>query len=298
MPVPASVIAATAGGTLYKFEGSGTFITRTGTVNFVRGPIPNDATERTYYTGDGVPKVTTLAGDVRQLGVPQPGAAPSVVVNSVAQFSEDDAATAFAARQSQFATILWANINRPVFGVADADLTGFSAGGDAYSFLYLIPGVLASRKFTATNAYQQVLVDDQFGFNAPNYSDGGVNGYVPLALRAPGAAVGTGFAAALTAITNPDDASQLLSAEAIAAAVEAAENIFASADAARSDSIERITDLKTEFVAIANSGTLGALANIPRVEAFYARSQVTGEIDAAVDAAVSEIYSAMFSFND
>ncbi len=61
-----------------------------GTVHAVRGFDPNDTTERTYYTGDGIPKVTdntALDGvgtqdnpgaNWRPLGVPAPATAPTV----------------------------------------------------------------------------------------------------------------------------------------------------------------------------------------------------------------------------
>lgn len=58
-------------------------------VNVVRGPVAGDTTERTYYTGDGVPKVTDATlnasgppypGAFYQLGVPAPGTVASVAV--------------------------------------------------------------------------------------------------------------------------------------------------------------------------------------------------------------------------
>jgi len=61
-----------------------------GTVHAVRGFDPNDTTERTYYTGDGIPKVTdntSLDGtgaqdnpgtNWRPLGLPAPATAPTV----------------------------------------------------------------------------------------------------------------------------------------------------------------------------------------------------------------------------
>ena len=67
-----------------------------GTVHAVRGFDPDDTTERTYYTGDGVPKVTdNLALDGtgmqdnpgvnwRPLGLPAPATAPSVAAVAAA----------------------------------------------------------------------------------------------------------------------------------------------------------------------------------------------------------------------
>lgn len=41
-------------------------------VDLVKGPIPTDTTERTYYTGDSYPKAMSLVDTVRKLGVPAP----------------------------------------------------------------------------------------------------------------------------------------------------------------------------------------------------------------------------------
>lgn len=61
-------------------------------VDVVRGPVFGDVSERTYFTGDGFPKVTTLqlatqGGDrypvnARRLGVPRPVSAPRTVPSS------------------------------------------------------------------------------------------------------------------------------------------------------------------------------------------------------------------------
>jgi len=62
-----------------------------GTVHAVRGFDPDDTSERTYYTGDGAPKVTdNLMGLAtapyptasRPLGLPAPGAALTVATNA------------------------------------------------------------------------------------------------------------------------------------------------------------------------------------------------------------------------
>lgn len=60
---------------------SGGWIAHAGVVNYVKGQINDEATERTYYTfGDGSqpPRVMDARGADRQLGVPMPGAKPGV----------------------------------------------------------------------------------------------------------------------------------------------------------------------------------------------------------------------------
>lgn len=62
-------------------------------VNVVKGPIANDTEERTYWTGDGVPKyataaISTAGADLpsgsRPLGVPAPTAAPTLAEYEIA----------------------------------------------------------------------------------------------------------------------------------------------------------------------------------------------------------------------
>jgi len=75
--------------TIYWFNreansGNGYWFQWSGDVNVVRGPIANDTSLRTYFTGNGVPKYTTAAlgqtgsgpypGASRDLGIPAPGA--------------------------------------------------------------------------------------------------------------------------------------------------------------------------------------------------------------------------------
>lgn len=81
---------------IYRFgrdvEADSTYwFTWTGTVHVVRGFLASDTTERTYYTGDGVPKVTdnTIAlasapypTAARILGLPKPTVAPTLTQSS------------------------------------------------------------------------------------------------------------------------------------------------------------------------------------------------------------------------
>lgn len=62
-------------------------------VNYVKGQLNDDLTERTYYTiGDGTepPRVLTATGENRRLGVPKPTTAPTAVVTVVDEFTQDD----------------------------------------------------------------------------------------------------------------------------------------------------------------------------------------------------------------
>lgn len=67
---PIVVAAVTVGHqTIYRHQGN--WITRSGNVSFVPGPVADD---RLYFTGDGAPKVL-ISGDIYALAVPRPAAA-------------------------------------------------------------------------------------------------------------------------------------------------------------------------------------------------------------------------------
>ncbi len=95
--MPLTVASVPAGrGTIYRMgrdvvSNSLYWLSWPGVVHAIHGFISGDATERTYYTGDGAPKQTNnvigLAGApfptaYRQLGVPVPAAAPVVTPNN------------------------------------------------------------------------------------------------------------------------------------------------------------------------------------------------------------------------
>lgn len=95
LKVPVTVAAPSKTGvkkTIYRFGKSQPesqyWFTWTGVVNVCRGPVPNDTTERTYFTGDDGPRKTdmtlALSGGTSypvasyRLGVPSPSIAPVV----------------------------------------------------------------------------------------------------------------------------------------------------------------------------------------------------------------------------
>ncbi|HEY0960909.1 MAG TPA: hypothetical protein VGE69_00955 [Pseudomonadales bacterium] len=107
---PAFVATPTKVGTkktIYRFaptpgnDASGYIFHWTDVVDVVRGPVRGDTSERTYYTGDGVPKVTdnsiALSGGTNYpmnsytLGIPAPADTPTVTLGGTA---EEDATEA------------------------------------------------------------------------------------------------------------------------------------------------------------------------------------------------------------
>lgn len=68
---------------IHRMRNGGTpiWLTSTNDVDYARGPVPNDALERTYYTGEAQPRMTyttIAASDYRYLGIPAPATAPDV----------------------------------------------------------------------------------------------------------------------------------------------------------------------------------------------------------------------------
>lgn len=297
-PVPANVATVAAGGTLYKFETSGSFITKPGTVNFVRGPIPTDTTERTYYTGDGAPKVTTIAADVRQLGVPQPGAAPAVTVNVIDEFSQDDSAAAKGKAIGQIASAIFTNLVYTYVGVANADLSPYVASAYAWEFHFAIPGTMVSGSFVPTNLAHRNLMDDSLNFFLQTVG-ATTTGYAPMNLRGYQTSLGSGLSAALGAIMHPiNTTTPLLSTDQITAVISDLTNGLKAPDAASVNSVARLNQYKNEFVAVANTGSASAAANIAAVKDFYAKSTTVSAVDDAVHQCVNAIFNAMFTFNN
>lgn len=76
----------TSGGAFNTDATSG-WVSKATDVDFVRGQVADDTTERTYFTGDGVPKVLDASGVERTLGVPAPGSTPTVARNVVDEYT-------------------------------------------------------------------------------------------------------------------------------------------------------------------------------------------------------------------
>lgn len=92
---PATIhrLARTSGGAFNDNMASG-WIANASEVQYVKGQIDDDLTERTYYTfGDGSapPRVLDATGQDRQLGVPAPSTAPAATVNVVDELTITEA---------------------------------------------------------------------------------------------------------------------------------------------------------------------------------------------------------------
>ena len=90
-------------------------------LSYARGQIDDGATERVYYastTGSEPPRVLDAAGIDKQLGVPAPTSAPSVVVNEVYSFTEEVKQIEKAQAQAQLVQMAQANATPAVVGLA------------------------------------------------------------------------------------------------------------------------------------------------------------------------------------
>lgn len=303
LPIPVSAGTATAGTTLYRFETVDDFITRPGTVNFVRGPIPTDITERTYYTGDSTPKVTDTTGQVRQLGVPGPTVEPTVVVNSTAQYSTDDSAADQAKKLTELITIVRASYDLVYVGLSDADLADdfvFLTPDAPWNYSFKVAGSLVAGAFVPTNSAHLNLIDDRLGFHIGTLPDTFTWGFVNVLARGIKIVFQSGFSAALTAVTDPSDSTgvkKLLTADQVADIISGMTDALKPADAGRDAAIARLKLLKDQFVTLADTGSAAAAGNVGAVKAYYQRSEVTSAINDAVDRAVFEIFGAMTTFN-
>ena len=301
LPIPATAGTATAGETLYRFESSGGFITRAGQVNFVRGPIPTDTTERTYYTGDGVPSVTDSGGSVRQLGVPAPVAAPTVTVNVVDEYSEDDVAAAQAKALADLTTAIWDTAEHPYVGVTDAQLLNFENSIVPGVWRYISRGTFVAGQFVPTNRSHRNLVDDRLGFAVLEFpGPAGYAGFTSLAVRAFTVKIGAGMSAVLQAIPDPSDVTgvkKLISASDAATIIANLTNDLKAADIARDAAVPKVRALLDEFVALADNGSPVADSMKAAVAEFYATPAIAGQIATAILGAVSSIRNALGAYN-
>lgn len=300
---PANMTTATAGASLYKMEGATGFITRPGTVNFVRGPIPNDPTERTYYTGDGAPKVIDLTGEVRQLGVPQPAAAPTVqaIVND--EFSEADAV---AARNETLERIKYAvrgglgmnSITGNYVGLTSTDLgdkfiTGLPsyALGVAYA-AFNIPGSMSGSGFIPANPAHNNLNDPRLDFRLMDI-DGTLKAIVPLMVSVDSPAVGSNLRTYLLAIEHPVTYSTFIKPEMADSIVANIQERIKVPNTNRDQCLERMRQLVKQFIAVADMGDTGTPLMFGQVQAFYARTDINSIVEAAITRATSATFSAM-----
>lgn len=306
LATPSSVQAATSGQALYRFETSGTFITRAGAVSFVRGLIPNDATERTYYTGDGVPKVVDVNGDVRQLGVPAPSAAPSVTVLKNDEFSESDAVGARNAALE--------HIKYDVRGALSLDHYAYNVvaqvGADlAARFNYNVPESLFTRDYvgflvpltaspgggyTPTNPSHNNLLNSQIAFRITDLG-GGMTGVVQLRLRASGAVISPNMADVIEAVPHPLTNAPFIRPEVSESVVLNITERIKVPNQVRDECVKRMLQIVGEFVSLADTAAQGSDASARLGDLCNALEAEARKIEAAYQSFLSGVNSMLKS---
>ena len=198
---------------------NGAWITSPDLLQYVRGQVNDDATERTVVShrgGTQPPKVLTADGDLRLLGVPRPQTI-SLTPNEVGQFTREDAATWLSEEmQPAVQAALLANLddldrsrrygpNGPLAGAYG--MHGLTLWVDRpWSALKLLPASLAG-----TSLGSLVVSDGGSASTGIPFEIAPVWGILNVA----------GFQAALRAVENPKDGSQAIGDDLISKITEA-----------------------------------------------------------------------------
>lgn len=257
---PTVVATVTAGASLHRLNGSSTFITNANECSYVRGQIVGDTTERTYYTGDGVPKVTDLTLAVRQLGVPKPATAPTVAVVKNPSYSTSDAENAKVYAPSYIFTAVKTSAIQGVYaGLLDAELTDLTATARPWEYSVVRSGSLSGSVFTPTVATDACLLSPEL-----EYLTDSTTIKVPLFVRARKyVADNTTLVNVLTNIPSPDvtqpTAKMMTPAQVtlVAAGIQAH---LASRDAEVLDLLTKVKQEKVDFMALLNNP--GSITNL------------------------------------
>lgn len=288
---PVAVTTAASGSTLYKFSGSSAFITKTGDVDFVRGPIPNDTTERTYYTGDGAPKATDLTLAVRQLGVPSPSSAPTATKVEVLSFTKDESEAARIGAPTVLANAIKPVLEYVFYGMKDADLTDLVAHPvHPWEFDLVRAGSSVSGNFVPTLASDMSLAvaeleyfTDASSMSVPLFVRGGIWRANPAVLEPILAAIPTVDTTATGAMLDSTQVDNI---------IESVTNYLASRDKEMDAIIERIKADKVAFLELVNNPSSVTSILAGAVGGYYATPTGAAALDAAITSAANQIYNA------
>lgn len=289
---PAAVGSAAPGRTLYKFANSSAFMTRSGDVNFVRGQIPNDSTERTYFTGDGPPKATDISLAVRQLGVPKPTAAPVATVVKVVSFTTDDALAAKKKAPTTITNAVRDALSWQYKGLADADLTDLHAVPERpWEYDVIRGGHVANGGFIPDTPSDTNLMSASLFYRTDSSAL-----YVGLFVRAGVWVLDkVKLTASLTAIPSPDttaaEGTKLFTDDQVSDFVDAVETYFTSRDKEIAPIVAKIKAAKQSFTGLVVNPTTVTSAVQGTVDSYYSKSDTVAVIDAAVASAAQDVVS-------
>lgn len=288
-------------------------------LSFAKGQLNDDLTDRHYYTrndGSAPPRWLDATGEDRPLGVPAPEAAPAVVVNVVDEFTPDDRGTALDAARQQVLNIVRSNAS-PVWRGAAHPGTGVDGYADQVSsngFAIENPAVMI-RAYRLSGA-GGVITDSYCAADESQFSwvfDPLLAGHSGPAAAAPAWAGGAGtehyylsFSAygltynidtgaiqtALEAIAMPgtDDGTKLFTSDQVDT-MTATLDAYADPDGpVIKPRIDALASAVNSLKALLDGGQQFSL--VAQTTAFYSKTDVAAEIDAALANAKEAIWAA------
>lgn len=286
--------------TIYRFQrvSGGAFntdpstgwVVKAGQVDYVRGQIFDDTTERTYYSGDGGPKATDLTGAVRQLGVPAP-AAPVAVPGVVNEYTIEERTGDIA---KMIDTIEWCiKLGLPStpnwFGATNAGALSLTHRTTANGFspeypIQVVKGIAGTGTIITDSANYAFLLDPKLdGFwNSTYYC-------IPICAYGYASTVSGAMETNLSNILNPYTlASALLSADQKTSLRTMVDEMFNLNDAIFKGKSNELSTILTSFDVAVSQG-LG-VTKAAAVSTFYARADVVAKLIAARSSFAEEIY--------
>lgn len=328
-PLASDSVAATSGvsnpKTLYRMSRGvgGAFNTNMATgwivnaneVNFVKGQIDDDLTERTYYTfGDGsaAPRAVNVNGVDRLLGVPPP-AKPAVTHNVINEYTVDEDVKARIDIPIEIFNDIKASLSGTLYG--NAPTPAPSAG----AFGWLAHGTATTPALPTTNngewAFMAPMVAGAAGGYVMQYPEQanfllatefagkqvayGANQYwaIPVHMQAIGYTINaTTLGTAFKAIVNPATGAQLVeNANADAAAANFAA-LYLPTEIPHKANIEAVNAAQAALAA-STTAPLNQTPLTDTIKAFYSKTDVAAEITAAIANFAKSVVASEASIN-
>lgn len=303
------------------------WVVNAATVSYVKGPINNDTTERTYYTfddGSAAPRWLDATGTDRILGVPQPPL-PTAVLSATAKFTAEDRTGAIEAALLLVQTTIRANLTAVWRGATEpgAGDTGFinlqaletaTANQAQQARLYRVASENGGRNGALSNAYSTFPLDG-FSFvfdpamqpfwatidaNSPawaGYSPGHAPDHIGVAFTAYGLTydAAAGLNAALAAIPMPGktDGTKLLTAAQVSNGVDGiVDRLAAKLSPAAVEVAPKLSALfqsVQELRHLLNGGLRAAQQG--QMTAFYAKADVAALIASELESWAEKVFN-------
>lgn len=290
--------------TLYRFyrTSDGSFnsdlttgwIARAADVDFVKGPLNDDTTERTYYTQEsGAPRVVDVTGADRPMGIEAPTAPVTVTVTKADVYTEEDRANdiewnLLGGMEGQIRNLVTAQVKwtgaTEIYSLTQRTLAN---GFDPENPPEVVFGISGNgTELDDPDVFAWALDPQMQGFWLGTYFCVPVHAYGYFSDFSD---VGSDFETAMALFYNPKTEEQLLTNAQIADLRAELEDRFNADDdymrvqrATLNASVKAFNDLMLNATRTAREGA---------VDAFYTSSKVTTTIDSAKDAVAQALYN-------